>query len=93
MRGWDGNVGRLGYYGLGSYRVKELELTGRYDVWDRDLDRESSAADVLERDFTVGLNYYLTGNGVRAQANVTRRTFGGVLPAATVIQTGLQTAW
>lgn len=93
MQGWDGDVVRRGYYALAAYRLGTVELATRLDVWDRDVDRETAAANVRERDFGVGVNYYLVGSTVRLQGNFTRRTFGGIVPDASVLQAGLQTAW
>ncbi|HTE21056.1 MAG TPA: hypothetical protein VK689_22040, partial [Armatimonadota bacterium] len=93
MQGWDGDVVRRGYYTLAAYRIGTFEIASRYDVWDRNLDLETAAANVLERDYGLGVNYYLSGTTVRLQGAFTRRTFGGVLPDASVLQAGLQTAW
>ncbi|HEX6042799.1 porin, partial [Longimicrobium sp.] len=73
MRGWDGAIRRRGYYALAAYRVGTVEVATRYDDWDRDLDRESAAANVHERDYGLGLNYYLSGTAVRLQTNLVRR--------------------
>lgn len=93
MRGEDGDVGRLGYYAHAGYRRGALEGVLRYDAWDGDLSRDAAGADVSERDYLAGLNYYLAGGSAKVQANLVHRSFGGGLPSRRLLLVNVQTGW
>ena len=69
MRGWDGTRVGVGYYGLASYHLRAAELVSRYDVWTRDVTAAPGTVGLGERDLIAGVNYTLTGSGVKLGAN------------------------
>lgn len=94
MRGWDGLHSALGYYGLASYHLGgSLDLTGRYDVWDRDMSREESAASARERSYELSLSHAVGGPNTRVQLSVMRRDYGGLRDASNQVLVNVQTAW
>ena len=92
MRGWDGDVPREGYYALATYRVRDVQLVGRYDAWDRDTRTELATADARERDYVAGLNYLIAGTNVRVQASQVLRTFRSA-PTQSFVQLCMQASW
>lgn len=95
MTGKDAALSRVGYYTLVAYKVRpEFEPVFRFDVWDPDRHHETNSADVTERQYVAGLNYYITENNVKLQFNYVRRTFGeGILPSRNLFLMNLQTSW
>jgi hypothetical protein len=91
----DGELRRLGYYGVGAIRpAPRVELVARWDNWDPDLHNESGLADVFEREIVAGANYFIDGGSTRLAANVIRSTFpSGRLPSTTLLLFALQVAW
>ncbi len=95
MFGTDGDIHRRGYYAHFGYRVlPKLETVFRYDVFDPDTRRETLPANVTERDYLAGLNYFIKGHNVKLQMNYIRKTFAhGIAPSRNVFLANLQTAW
>jgi hypothetical protein len=92
MRAWDAKAERLGGYGLASWRVRDVEVVGRWDYWDRDTRTETASADLRERDWLVGASWFVTGSNVKVQANYQLRTFDR-LPREGMVLLNMQTAW
>ena len=94
MRGWDGLFSASGYYGLATYHLGgSLDLTGRYDVWDRDIAREESAADARERNYELSLSHAVGGPNTRVQLGLLRRDWGGLRVASNQVLVNFQTSW
>ena len=95
MGGVDGEIHRLGFYQHFGYRfAPKLEGIFRFDSWDPDRRRENGSANVTERDYIVGLNYYINENNLKLQLNYLRKTFNnGVVPSRNLFLVNLQTAW
>jgi hypothetical protein len=92
----DGLVRRLGYYALAAERpAPNVELVLRWDNWDPDLQRETSAGNLFERQVVLGGNYYLDAGGTRCSVNVIRSTFPryAAIPAGTLILLAIQAVW
>jgi hypothetical protein len=92
----DGLLRRLGYYALAAERpVPNVELVARWDNWDPDLHRETSAPDLFERQVVLGANYYLDAGGTRCSANLVRSSFprSGAMPSATLLLLAIQAVW
>lgn len=91
----DGEVRRLGYYGLGAVRPRQdIELVARWDDWDPDLHDESTPATVDERDLVGGASYYIEGGATRLSANIVRSTFpSGRVQASTQLLLELHVVW
>jgi hypothetical protein len=63
-------------------------------MFDPDIRRETNAANVTERDFIAGINYYFKDNNLKLQFNYLRKTFtGGIVPSRNQFLVNLQTAW
>lgn len=95
MTGIDGDVHRRGYYAHVGYRFwPKVEPIFRFDVFDPDTGRESTAATATERDFITGFNYYIKENNFKLQFNYLRKTFANsVTPSRNLFLVNLQTAW
>lgn len=95
MGGVDGDVHRRGYYAHAGYRfLPKLETIFRFDTFDPDIRRETTAANVTERDYIVGINYYFKGNNFKFQLNYLRKTFAdNISPARNILLANLQTSW
>jgi phosphate-selective porin len=95
MTGKDGDLHRLGYYGHLGYRFRpRVEGIFRFDSWDPDRRREFNAANVTERDFITGLNYYIKENQVKLQFNYLRKTFADhIVASRNLLLINLQTSW
>lgn len=95
MGGVDGDIHRLGFYQHFGYRfTPKIEGIFRFDSWDPDRRRETSSANVTERDYIVGLNYYILENRLKFQINYYRKTFNnGLVPSRNLFLANLQTAW
>jgi hypothetical protein len=92
----DGLVRRLGYYALAAERpTPNVELVARWDNWDPDLQRETSAGNLFERQLVLGGNYYLDTGGTRCSVNIIRSTFPryAAMPAGTLILLAVQAVW
>ncbi|HEY9227819.1 MAG TPA: porin [Gemmatimonadaceae bacterium] len=96
MSARDGLLHRLGWYSLGAYRPNpRLQLTGRYDWWDRDRGAEVSVANALEKQIVVGASYLLEGSVCRVNVNLVRQTFPNVdnVRSGTLVLAGFSGLW
>jgi phosphate-selective porin/uncharacterized coiled-coil protein SlyX len=95
MTGKDADLHRIGYYGLLAYKINpKVEAVFRYDTFDPDRRRENSFANAIERDYVVGVNYFISENNVKLQFNYLRKTFNNdIVPARNLFLINLQTAW
>lgn len=95
VTGKDAELHRLGYYTHFGYKIRpKFETVFRFDVWDPDRRLETSSANVTERDYITGLNYYITENNLKLQMNYLRKTFAAqVLPSRNLFLVNLQTSW
>jgi hypothetical protein len=93
--GRDGGMRRRGYCATATWKFRpRLEAAARYDVWDPDTRTDTSRADGRERDYVGGINYYLSGNNLKWQAEYMRKTYiAGVAGAGHVFLANLQVAW
>lgn len=92
LRAWDAASERVGYYVLGAYRLRSVELVARHDVFDRAPGAADATPGMLERDYLAGVNYRISGDNVRLQANYVFRTFDG-LSRRELLLLNVQTAW
>lgn len=95
IQGVDGDVHRLGYYGLVVYKLSNtFELVHRYDFFDPDVRRTASSADDGATELLAGLNYYIAGHNAKLQLNgVERRWRHDLLPASRQLLLNVQTSW
>lgn len=95
VAGSDGTLDRLGYYATIGYKItKTAEVVARYDALDPDTNFDTTTANVTERDYDVGFNYYITGNNLKFQAEYLRKTFASdVAPDRNVALFNLQVTW
>ena len=95
MTAKDFDLHRLGYYTHFGYKIApKVEGIFRFDSFDPDRRRETSAANVTERDYIMGVNYYIHENNVKLQFNYLRKTFdNGIAPSRNLILVNLQTSW
>lgn len=91
----DGSTRRLGYYGLGAVRpTSDIELIGRWDYWDPDLQNESGPVNVAERQITAGGSYFIESGSTRLSANFVRSSFPSrKLSSANELLLGLHVVW
>ncbi|MEW6206779.1 MAG: porin [Acidobacteriota bacterium] len=91
----DGDTHRLGYYAHVGYRITpRLEPVFRFDSFDPNTGLETGQANVTERDYVAGLNYYINENKLKLQMNYLRKTFeNGLLPSRNLVLVNLQTSW
>lgn len=91
----DGDTHRLGYYAHLGYRITpKLEPIFRFDSFDPNTGLETGLANVTERDYIAGFNYYINENRLKLQMNYLRRTFeSGILPSRNLVLVNLQTSW
>jgi len=93
VAGADGDVRRVGYYELVAFRVRPwLELVQRLDSWDPDTRRGGDEATARSLDALAGATFQLATRS-RAQVNLVRRSFGGILPNETSVLVSFETAW
>lgn len=95
MTGKDGVLHRRGYYGHFAYHfTRKWEGVLRFDTWDPDRRQETNAANVTERDYIAGVNYFIQESHVKLQFNYYRKTFtNGIVPSRNVALINLQTWW
>ncbi len=94
MSGRDGPIHRIGWYGHIGYRFgSRFELVFRQDNWDPDTDDEASPQTATERNWLVGLNYFIDEHHAKFQINYIRRTFAGPFESRNLLLINLQTAW
>ncbi|NUS48012.1 MAG: hypothetical protein HOQ15_10515 [Gemmatimonadaceae bacterium] len=74
--------------------MSHLNLIVRQDVFDPDLDAESTTANARERDLVTGFTYDVPALNVRVQMNYLRKLLpAGIAPARNLVTTNLQAAW
>jgi hypothetical protein len=96
MEGKDGNILRQGYYVHGGYRIAaKFEPVFRFDTFDPDVSHKSmTSSNLPERDYIVGLNYFVTENHWKLQANYVRKTFTkDIVTSKNLVLLNLQTSW
>jgi hypothetical protein len=95
MTGKDGLLQRRGFYGHFAYHfTPKWEGIFRFDSWDPDIRRQTNAADVIERDYVAGFNYFITESHVKFQFNYLRKTFAnGIVAPRNLAVLKLQTWW
>lgn len=96
MAGRDGDLHRLGWYGLGAWRPDaDLQFVARFDSWDRDRAHETSLFDALEHQLVLGASYQLDGSVAKVAFNVVHQTFPNIAapPSATFILVAFQSLW
>jgi hypothetical protein len=95
MSGRDGARRGAGWYAhVGYSPTPRLNLIARHDVFDPDLERETSAADARERDWIAGFTYDVPGMNVRLQMNYLRKLLPeAIAPARGLLLTNLQASW
>ncbi len=94
MGSHDGAISRLGYYAHAGYRINDRwEAIFRFDSWDPDTRSNGTAASALERDYVVGLNWFIEENHAKLQVNYIRKTFVGPLNSRNLLLVNLQTSW
>lgn len=95
MAGSDGDLHRRGFYAHTGYKfMPKVEGVFRFDSFDPDIRLETNAANVTERDYIAGFNYFITENNVKLQANYMRKTFAnGIVAPRNLFLVNLQTSW
>ncbi len=96
MAARDGFLHRFGWYGLGALRpTARLQLTARFDSWDRDRTHEATVADALERQVVGAASYVVDEAGARVVLNVVRQTFPNVttVSSGTILLAAFQAVW
>src|SRR5215510_2643919 len=95
MTAKDFDLHRLFPYTHFGYKIApKVEGIFRFDSFDTDRRRETNAANVTERDYIMGVNYYIHENNVKLQFNYLRKTFeNGIAPSRNLILVNLQTSW
>lgn len=95
MTGINGDTHSRGYYAHFGYRIQpKLELIFRYDTFDPNIRLDTTGANVNERDYLSGVNYFFKNNNLKLQLNYVRRTFAnGVVPSKNLFLANLQTSW
>ncbi len=84
-----------GGYAMYAHQVSpKLQLVARSEVWNPNLD----AANARERDFTLGINWFLQGHNAKIQLNWVRKDIAAGAPSflgtsRTLLLTNFQTAW
>lgn len=95
MSGRDANRRGAGWYAhLGYSPTAHLNLIVRQDVFDPDLDAESTVLDARERDWIAGFTYDVPALNVRFQMNYLRKLLPpSIAPGRNLVLTNLQAAW
>jgi hypothetical protein len=95
MSGRDGARRGAGWYGhLGYSPTARLNLIARHDVFDPDVDAETSPLDARERDWIAGFTYDLPAINLRFQMNYLRKLLpAAIAPPRNLVLTNLQAAW
>jgi hypothetical protein len=95
MTGRDGTRRGAGWYAHFGYSpTTHLNLIVRQDVFDPDLDAESTALNARERDLIAGFTYDVPAVNVRFQMNYLRKLLPpGIAPGRNLVLTNLQAAW
>ncbi|HEY3328548.1 MAG TPA: porin [Capsulimonadaceae bacterium] len=80
-----------GSYAAYAYKLSnQWQVATRWDYFNPDRDRTAALSNI-ERDYTLGVNYFLAGNNSKIQLNYIKRTISGPLNASgqAVSYTGL----
>jgi hypothetical protein len=95
MTGRDGSTTRRGMYALvGIAPIMSVKFVARFDGWDPDARKESTAADVTERDYLGGATWLPQATRLKLQIAVVRKTFTySLAPSTTLLLTQLQASW
>jgi phosphate-selective porin len=95
IRGQDGAIARLGYYALATLAVRPtVKLVTRYDTWDPDTHKETTTADVTERDYLIGASWFPPQTRLKLQFAGVRRTYAErITPAVTQALLNVQASW
>jgi hypothetical protein len=95
MAGRDGSRRGAGWYShAGYWLTPRFNVIARHDVFDPDLDLETSLADARERDWIAGFTYDMPAVNLRLQMNYVRKLFpAAIAPARGLLLTNLQAAW
>ena len=95
MSGRDANRRGAGWYThLGYSPTAHLNLVVRQDVFDPDLDAESTVVDARERDWIAGFTYDMPVLNLRFQMNYLRKLLSPrIAPGRNLVLTNLQAAW
>jgi hypothetical protein len=95
MAGRDGATVRHGMYALAAVAVRPgLKVIARFDAWDPDARKESTPADVTERDYLAGLTWFPGGTRLKLQAALVHKTYSNAItPSVTAALTQLQASW
>jgi phosphate-selective porin len=95
MTAKDADLPRLGYYTHLGYKITpRVEAIFRFDSYDPDRRRETSATDVTEHDYVTGFNYFIHENRLKLQFNYLRKTFEhSITPSSNLVLVNLQTSW
>jgi hypothetical protein len=95
MSGRDGDRRGAGWYAhVGYSPTTRLNLIVRQDVFDPDLDAESTVLDARERDWVAGFTYDVPAFNVRFQMNYLRKLLSpSIAPGRNLLLTNLQAAW
>lgn len=95
MAGRDGNRRGAGWYAhLGYSPTMRFNLILREDVFDPNVDAETSLLDARERDWIAGFTYDLPAINLRLQMNYLRKHFPeAIAPPRNLVLTNLQAAW
>lgn len=95
MTGINGDIHGRGFYAHFGYKVQpKIELIFRYDTFDPNTRLETNPANVTERDYIGGMNYFFKNNNLKLQLNYVRRTFtDGISPSRNLFLANIQTSW
>jgi hypothetical protein len=95
MSGRDGDRTGAGWYAhLGYSPTTHLNLVVRQDVFDPDLNAESTVLNARERDWVAGFTYDMPALNVRFQMNYLRKLLSpSIAPGRNLLLTNLQAAW
>ena len=83
-----------GMYVLAGWTIKSVKFVTRFDAWDPNTRAESTAADVIERDYLAGLTWVIPASRLKLQTAVVRKTWTRDVSApVTQALTQLQASW
>ncbi len=78
MAARDGALRRFGWYGLGVLRpIPGVQLSARYDYWDRDIGAENVLSNALQKEITGGASYAFDATA-KVAFNLVHQTFPNV---------------
>ena len=82
-------------YGLGTLAVRPtVKIVTRYDAWDPDTHKETTPADVTERDYLLGGTWLPQQTRLKLQLAAVRRTYADrITPAVTQALLNVQASW